>query len=64
MPFDRNGVKLAILRELQREGQIYFVHNRVGNITEMADEIQQLVPDARRSSSGTARWAKARWKTR
>jgi transcription-repair coupling factor (superfamily II helicase) len=47
MPFDRNRVKLAILRELQREGQIYFVHNRVSNIVEMADEIQQLVPDAR-----------------
>jgi transcription-repair coupling factor (superfamily II helicase) len=47
MPFDRNRVKLAILRELQREGQIYFVHNRVHNITEMADEIQQMVPDAR-----------------
>jgi transcription-repair coupling factor (superfamily II helicase) len=47
MPFDRNRVKLAILRELQREGQVYFVHNRVSNIVEMADEIQQLVPDAR-----------------
>jgi transcription-repair coupling factor (superfamily II helicase) len=47
MPFDRNRVKLAMLRELQREGQIYFVHNRVSNIVEMADEIQQLVPDAR-----------------
>lgn len=47
MPFDRQRVKLAILRELQREGQIYFVHNRVGNIVEFADDIQQLVPDAR-----------------
>jgi transcription-repair coupling factor (superfamily II helicase) len=47
MPFDRQRVKLAILRELQREGQVYFVHNRVSNIQEMADEIQQLVPDAK-----------------
>ncbi len=47
MPFDRQRVKLAILRELQREGQIYFVHNRVHNILEMADQIQQMVPDAR-----------------
>ncbi len=47
MSFDRQRVKLAMLRELQREGQIYFVHNRVYNIIEMADEIQQLVPDAR-----------------
>jgi transcription-repair coupling factor (superfamily II helicase) len=47
MGFDRQRVKLAILRELQREGQVYFVHNRVHNIAEIADEIQQLVPDAR-----------------
>ena len=47
MSFDRQRVKLAILRELQREGQVYFVHNRVSNILEIADEIQQLVPDAR-----------------
>ncbi len=47
MAFDRERVKLAILRELQREGQVYFVHNRVHNIIETADDIQKLVPDAR-----------------
>ena len=47
MAFDRSRVKLALLRELQREGQIYFVHNRVSNIQEIADEIQQMVPEAR-----------------
>ena len=47
MPFDRNRVKLAILRELQREGQVYFVHNRVENIIEMADDLQQMIPGAR-----------------
>ncbi|MDB5296877.1 MAG: mfd [Phycisphaerales bacterium] len=47
MPFDRNRVKLAILRELQREGQVYFVHNKVHDIVEFADDIQQMVPDAR-----------------
>ncbi len=47
MPFDMQRIKLAIQRELQREGQVYFVHNRVQNIIEMADRIQQLVPDAR-----------------
>jgi len=36
-----------MLRELNREGQIYFVHNRVHNIADIADQIQQLVPDAR-----------------
>src|SRR5439155_7666408 len=47
MPFDKQRVKLAILRELQREGQVYFVHNRVNNIIDIAEQIQQLVPDAR-----------------
>jgi transcription-repair coupling factor (superfamily II helicase) len=47
MPHDKQRVKLAIIRELQREGQVYFVHNRVSNIIEVADEIQQMVPDAR-----------------
>ncbi len=47
MAFDKQRVKLAILRELQREGQVYFVHNRVHSIMEMAEEIQKLVPDAR-----------------
>jgi transcription-repair coupling factor (superfamily II helicase) len=47
MGYDKNRIKLAIQRELQREGQVYFVHNRVHNITEMADEIHKLVPDAR-----------------
>ena len=47
MAFDKKRVQLAILRELQREGQVYFVHNRVNNILEIAEEIQHLVPDAR-----------------
>src|SRR4029079_17890008 len=47
MAFDKQPIKLAIERELNREGQIYFVHNRVHNIIEMADDIQHLVPHAR-----------------
>ena len=47
IPFDRQRVQQAILREIMRGGQIYFVHNRVYNIAEMADEIQKLVPEAR-----------------
>jgi transcription-repair coupling factor (superfamily II helicase) len=45
--YDKQRIQQAILRELNREGQVYFVHNRVHNIIEMADEIQKLVPDAR-----------------
>ncbi len=47
VPFDKQRIKLAIERELNREGQVYFVHNRVYNILEMAQQIQQLVPSAR-----------------
>ncbi len=47
MAYDKERVKQAILRELNRDGQVYFVHNRVYNIAEIADEIQHLVPDAR-----------------
>ncbi len=45
--FDENVIRNAILRELNRDGQIYFVHNRVSDIEEVAFKIQQMVPDAR-----------------
>jgi transcription-repair coupling factor (superfamily II helicase) len=37
----------AIRRELLREGQVFFVHNRVADIDEVARRLGQLVPDAR-----------------
>lgn len=40
-------VSAAIRRELMREGQVFFVHNRVSSIDEAANEIQKLVPEAR-----------------
>lgn len=40
-------VKEAIVRELQRNGQVFFVHNRVRSIHEFAFTIQKLVPEAR-----------------
>jgi transcription-repair coupling factor (superfamily II helicase) len=45
--YDKQRIQAAIIRELNREGQVYFVHNRVYNIQEVADEILKLVPDAR-----------------
>jgi len=45
--FDSTLIRHAILRELNRDGQVYFVHNRVHNIQEMADTIKQIVPEAR-----------------
>jgi transcription-repair coupling factor (superfamily II helicase) len=45
--FDPQLIRHAILRELNRDGQIYFVHNRVHNIQAMADRLQGIVPEAR-----------------
>jgi transcription-repair coupling factor (superfamily II helicase) len=45
--FDPQLIRAAILRELNREGQVYFVHNRVYNIQEMADRLKRIVPEAR-----------------
>lgn len=40
-------IREAILRELDRGGQVYFVHNRIHNITQIADRLNRLVPEAR-----------------
>lgn len=40
-------IQEAIQRELAREGQIYFVYNRIESIDQMANHLQELVPDAR-----------------
>jgi transcription-repair coupling factor (superfamily II helicase) len=37
----------AIARELNRQGQVFFVHNRVHDILSVADTVRQLAPDAR-----------------
>jgi transcription-repair coupling factor (superfamily II helicase) len=44
--FDDNLIRNAILRELNRGGQIYFVHNRVHDIEELAARIRQIAPEA------------------
>jgi transcription-repair coupling factor (superfamily II helicase) len=45
--FDPQLIRHAIVRELNREGQVFFVHNRVHNIKEIAERVQQIVPEAR-----------------
>ena len=45
--FDEKIIRSAIEVELERGGQIYFVHNRVESIYEIASRIQGLVPGAR-----------------
>ena len=39
-------VREAIVRELSRNGQVYYVYNRVNNIADVAAQIQSLVPEA------------------
>ena len=39
-------IRGAIVRELNRGGQIYFVHNRVGDIHVVADKLKRIVPEA------------------
>ncbi len=45
--FDENLIRDAISYEIQRKGQVFFIHNRIENIKEVAGMIQRLVPDAR-----------------
>jgi transcription-repair coupling factor (superfamily II helicase) len=40
-------IEEAVLRELNRGGQIYFVHNRVQSIVQVAERLKQIVPQAR-----------------
>lgn len=46
-PFNEEVIRDAVSYEIQRGGQVYFVHNRIGNIREVAGMIQRLCPDAR-----------------
>jgi len=44
---DDQTVREAVLRELDRGGQVYYVHNRVESINHVADHLRRLVPHAR-----------------
>jgi transcription-repair coupling factor (superfamily II helicase) len=45
--YDEELVKLALERELEREGQSFYLHNRVETIDEAAEKLQQLTPNLR-----------------
>lgn len=45
--YNEETIRDAISYELQRDGQVFFIHNRLENIREVAGMIQRLVPDAR-----------------
>lgn len=46
MEYNEEMVREAIVRELSRNGQVYYVYNRVNNIADVAASVQALVPEA------------------
>jgi len=46
-PYDEKIVRRAIIREIDRGGQIFFVHNRVQSIRTVASKLGKLVPEAK-----------------
>ncbi|MCF7919531.1 MAG: transcription-repair coupling factor [Candidatus Cloacimonetes bacterium] len=47
VPFDEDVIKDAINREIDRGGQVFFVHNRVQTIGSMADKLRKMLPHVR-----------------
>ena len=45
--FDEDTIRDAILRELDRGGQVFYVHNRVETIDAQAEQLRRLLPSAR-----------------
>jgi transcription-repair coupling factor (superfamily II helicase) len=45
--FDESLVRQAVLREIDRNGQVFFVHNRVQGIEQIAARLAKIVPEAR-----------------
>lgn len=46
MEYNEEMVREAIVRELSRNGQVYYVYNRVNNIADVASMLEELVPEA------------------
>ena len=44
--WNRRSIRDAVLREIRRGGQVYFVHNRVKNIDAVAADLERLLPEA------------------
>ncbi len=44
--FDEKLIRHAVLRELSRDGQVFFVHNRVNDIERLAQRLGEIVPEA------------------
>lgn len=47
LEYDQEVMKEAIIKELERDGQVFYIYNRVDTIQKKADEISRLVPEAK-----------------
>ncbi len=56
-PYNEKRIEMAIKREMAREGQVYFVHNRVSDIASIADNIRKLSPPGTRVIYGHGQMA-------
>ncbi len=45
--YNKASLIQAIIRELRRDGQVYYIHNRVETIAACADKLQEMLPEAR-----------------
>ncbi|NOX59662.1 MAG: transcription-repair coupling factor [Planctomycetes bacterium] len=45
--YDEGLIRQGIIREMNRDGQVYFIHNLVHDIEEVADDIRRIVPECR-----------------
>lgn len=45
--WDGDLIRAAVVREMNRGGQVYFVHNKVYDIEQVAEKLQQIIPEAR-----------------
>ena len=61
MEEEEGTIREAISRELRRNGQVYYVHNRVKSIEDTALRLQKLLPEARIAYI-TGKWERRSWK--
>jgi transcription-repair coupling factor (superfamily II helicase) len=45
--FDSDTIRKAVMSEVQRGGQVYFIHNRVQSIYGLADQLREILPEVR-----------------
>ncbi|MCC6426584.1 MAG: transcription-repair coupling factor [Phycisphaerales bacterium] len=57
IPYNERRISQALARELARDGQVYYLHNRVSDIATIADTVQRLAPEGARVVYGHGQMA-------